>query len=79
LRHVEQNAFRGTAPPSPHWRCSVIGSSVAVFAKRIPLTDLERRAENVMSTANLFSLSLYCHYGVGSAGGGVWREVAAQQ
>ncbi len=48
-----------------------------VFAKRIPLTELERRAENVMSTANLFELPPYCHYGVGSAGGGVWREVAA--
>jgi hypothetical protein len=48
-----------------------------VFAKRIPLTDLERRAENVMSTANLFELPPYCHYGVGSAGGGVWRELAA--
>ncbi len=48
-----------------------------VFAKRIPLTDLERRAENVMSTANLFDLPPYCHYGVGSAGGGVWRELAA--
>jgi hypothetical protein len=48
-----------------------------VFAKRIPLTDLERRAENVMSTANLFDLPTYCHYGVGSAGGGVWRELAA--
>jgi hypothetical protein len=48
-----------------------------VFAKRVQLTDLERRAENVMSTANLFELPPYCHYGVGSAGGGVWREVAA--
>ena len=48
-----------------------------VFAKRIPLTDLERRAENVMSTANLFELPPHCHYGVGSAGGGVWRELAA--
>jgi hypothetical protein len=48
-----------------------------VFVKRIPLTDLERRAENVMSTANLFDLPPYCHYGVGSAGGGVWRELAA--
>ena len=27
---------------------------VLVFAKRVPLTDLERRGDNVMSTANLF-------------------------
>ena len=50
-----------------------------VFAKRIPLTDLERRAENVMSTANLFELPPYCHYGVGSTGAGVWRELAAHR
>ncbi|HEY9473233.1 MAG TPA: protein kinase family protein, partial [Mycobacteriales bacterium] len=48
-----------------------------VFAKRVPLTDLERRPENVMSTANMFGLPTLCHYGVGSAGGGAWRELAA--
>ncbi|WP_158895047.1 protein kinase family protein [Amycolatopsis anabasis] len=48
-----------------------------VFAKRVPLTDLERRPENVRSTANLFGLPPFYHYGVGSAGGGVWRELAA--
>jgi hypothetical protein len=48
-----------------------------VFVKRVPLTDPERRPENVMSTANPFRLPTCCHYGVGSAGGGGWREVAA--
>ncbi|MET7296623.1 protein kinase family protein [Streptomyces griseoloalbus] len=50
-----------------------------VFVKRIPLTDLERRPENVQSTANLFGLPLFCHYGVGTIGGpgfGAWRELA---
>lgn len=51
-----------------------------VFVKRIRLTDLERRPENVRSTANLFGLPLFCHYGVGRIGGpgfGAWRELAA--
>lgn len=48
-----------------------------VFVKRVPLTDLERRPENVMSTANLFRVPTFYHYGVNSAGGGAWRELAA--
>jgi hypothetical protein len=48
-----------------------------VFAKRVHLTDLERRPENIMSTANMFQLPTFCQYGIGSAGGGVWRELAA--
>jgi hypothetical protein len=48
-----------------------------VFAKRIPLTDLERRPGNVMSTANMFDLPTFCQYGVGAPGFGVWREVVA--
>lgn len=48
-----------------------------VFAKVVPLTDLERLHENMMSTANLFQLPPFYQYGVGSAGFGVWRELAA--
>jgi hypothetical protein len=48
-----------------------------VFAKAIPLTDLERRPEHILSTANLFELPPYFQYGVGSAGFGAWRELAA--
>ncbi|MEU6646068.1 hypothetical protein ABZ863_26455 [Saccharomonospora sp. NPDC046836] len=53
-------------------------NGVPVFVKRIPLTDLERRPDNVGSTANLFRLPAYYQYGVGSAGFGAWRELAAQ-
>jgi len=49
---------------------------VPVFVKRVPLTDLERRPENVGSTANIFRLPLFYQYGIGSAGFGAWREVA---
>ncbi|NUT20640.1 MAG: protein kinase family protein [Hamadaea sp.] len=49
---------------------------VRVFVKQVPLTDLERQPEHVGSTANLFDLPMYYHYGLGSAGFGVWREVA---
>jgi hypothetical protein len=51
----------------------------SVFVKQIPLTDLERRPENVHSTANLFGLPVFCQYGIGSIGGpgfGAWRELA---
>jgi hypothetical protein len=48
-----------------------------VFVKRVPLTDLETRPENVGSTANLFDLPLFYQYGVGSSGFGAWRELAA--
>lgn len=57
------------------YRLTVDGT--AVFVKLIPLTDLERRPENVLSTANLFDLPLFYQYGVGSAGFGAWRELAA--
>ena len=55
-------------------------AGVPVFVKRIPLTDLERDPDNVMSTANLFAVPAFCHYGVavvGSPGFGAWREVAS--
>jgi hypothetical protein len=55
-------------------------AGVPIFAKRIPLTDLERDPGNVMSTANLFGLPAFCQYGVvavGSGGFGAWRELAA--
>ncbi|MFC9437715.1 protein kinase family protein [Nocardia sp. NPDC057030] len=48
-----------------------------VFVKRIPLTDLELRPENVHSTANLFELPMFCHYGIGGPAFGAWRELAA--
>jgi hypothetical protein len=53
----------------------------SVFVKQVRLTDLELRPQNVRSTANLFGLPAFCHYGVGTIGGpgfGAWRELAAQ-
>ncbi|MFG1772297.1 protein kinase family protein [Nocardia salmonicida] len=50
-----------------------------VFLKRVPLSDLERQPEHVRSTANLFDVPLFYHYGVGLIGGagfGAWRELA---
>jgi len=52
---------------------------IAVFVKRIPLTDLEREPENYLSTRNLFALPLFYQYRLGSAGFGAWRELAALQ
>jgi len=48
-----------------------------VFVKTVRLTDLERAAANVHSTANLFGLPRCYQYGVSSAGFGAWRELAA--
>ncbi|MGY5034456.1 protein kinase family protein [Streptomyces sp. 900116325] len=47
-----------------------------VFVKRVPLTDIEMRSENLRSTANHFGLPMFYQYGVGSAGFGAWRELA---
>jgi hypothetical protein len=55
-------------------------AGTAVFVKRVPLTDLERRPEHIRSTANLFELPAFCQYGIGAIGGpgfGAWRELAA--
>lgn len=47
-----------------------------VFVKRVPLTDVELRPENVRSTANVFGLPTFYQYGAGSSGFGAWRELA---
>jgi len=52
---------------------------ITVFMKKIPLTDLEQKSENLHATANIFDLPLFYQYKVGSAGFGAWREVAAHQ
>ncbi|TDB74764.1 serine/threonine protein phosphatase [Micromonospora sp. KC723] len=72
---VERAQVLGSGIGGSSVRCEVAG--VPVFAKRVPLSDLERRAENVMSTANVFGLPPLCQYGVGSPGFGAWRELAA--
>lgn len=46
-----------------------------IFVKKIPLTDIERQPENVMSTANLFEMPFSSHIGVGGAGISSWREL----
>lgn len=50
-------------------------SGNSIFVKKLPLTDIERRPENIQSTANLFQLPPSCHYGIGSPGFGAWREI----
>jgi hypothetical protein len=55
------------------WLVRVAGEPV--FVKRVALTDVERRHDR--STADLYGLPGWSHYGVGSAGGGAWRELDA--
>ena len=49
----------------------------SIFVKIVPLTELEKRTQNVMSTRNVLELPPYFHYGLGGPVRGVWREVAA--
>lgn len=52
---------------------------IPVFMKTVPLTALEASPAHARSTANIFGLPPYCHYGIGSIGSpgfGVWRELA---
>lgn len=48
-----------------------------VFVKKVPLTHFELLPQNLMSTANFFDLPMRYQYGIGSAGFGEWRELAA--
>jgi hypothetical protein len=61
----------GTGIGGTTWLLEVAGGPV--FVKRIALTDLERSR----STADVFGLPAWFHYGVGSAGVGAWRELVA--
>lgn len=65
----------GTGIGGSTWLLRVAGEPV--FVKRVALTDVERRNEG--STADLYGLPPWSHYGVGSAGGGAWRELAAHR
>jgi hypothetical protein len=84
LALLSDRRFRALVDEAPLIGSGIGGTAVLleiegipVFVKRIPLTDLERRPENVRSTANMFRLPTFYQYGVGSAGFGVWRELAA--
>lgn len=59
------------------WRVWIDG--VAVFVKRLILTDLEDRPEHHRDTANLFDLPIACQYRLGPPGFGTWRELAVHE
>ncbi|MEU9916991.1 protein kinase family protein [Streptomyces sp. NPDC051001] len=74
---VDSGSPLGTGIGGRTARVEVDGSPV--FVKRVPLTDLELRPDNVRSTANLFAVPPYLHYGIGNPGSpglGAWRELA---
>ncbi|HBD7093952.1 TPA: hypothetical protein KLD23_003136 [Legionella pneumophila] len=52
-------------------------NNVPIFIKKVPITDFELQPDNYMSTANIFNLPMCYQYGIGSAGFGAWRELAA--
>lgn len=78
LDDVELRALVGDAVAPPRaWGESQVAKldDELVFVKRIPLTDLERA--RMFSTRNHFRIPTYYSYGVGSAGFGAFRELAA--
>ena len=56
---------------------SLTVEGVTVIVKKIRLTQEEM--QHPKSTRNFFDLPLYYQYGVGSAGFGAWRELAAHE
>lgn len=52
---------------------------IPVFVKRLALTDLEQQPTHRRSTANVFGLPTYCHYGVGAPSAGAWRELRVHE
>jgi len=87
LTMLSDEQLAALVPAGGEWRASVHGNQCGmidvggakVFVKQIALTDRERTAENEGSTANLFDLPAFYHYGVGSSGFGAWRELQAYQ
>ena len=56
----------------------LVMDGTTLFVKALPLTELELRADNRRSTANLFGFPPYCQYGVGfHSGFNTWRELEA--
>lgn len=55
--------------------CTTVIRDEKAFVKRLPLTDIE--SAHPYSTFNHFNLPAFYSYGVGSAGFGPWRELAA--
>jgi serine/threonine protein kinase len=83
LSACDDDALRSLVFASvPTWRAwgashVVSVNDKAVFVKRVPLTDVE--LARPLSTRNLFRLPGYYSYGVGSAGFGVFRELAMHE
>jgi hypothetical protein len=77
-------ALERVVDQAPRGRAGIGGASAAVeaggvrvFVKQVPVTGRELRPGTVRSTANLFGLPGFYQYGLGSAGFGAWRELAA--
>jgi hypothetical protein len=68
-----------SAPTWRAWGASHVlpVNGTGVFVKRVPITDVE--LARPLSTRNLFRLPGYYSYGVGSAGFGVFRELATHE
>ncbi|MFI9170290.1 protein kinase family protein [Streptomyces lincolnensis] len=64
-------------------RCVLVEvGGTRVFVKQVPLTERELLPHYVRSTADVFGVPPFCHYGIGaigSTGFGAWRELAVHE
>jgi hypothetical protein len=79
LTDDELRSLVGDEPSRGSWAWTGVGDldGTSLFVKRVPVTDIEVAAWP--STRNHFELPLSYQYGVGSAGFGAAREVAAHR
>jgi hypothetical protein len=82
LAAMTDTELAALAPDPASWRRGIGGRSTTievdgakVFVKEVNLTAAEQAAPG--ATHNLFGLPLFYQYGIGSAGFGAWRELAA--
>jgi hypothetical protein len=76
MQDEELRALFGSSAATTGWgqhQTVEVGQS-KVFVKRVPVTHTE--LDSAFSTRNLYNLPVFYNYGVGSAGFGVFRELA---
>jgi hypothetical protein len=85
LASLSDEALAARLAGAPALHAGIGGRSVRLdldgrplFAKLVPLTELERQSDPLRTTRNLFALPLHCQYGLGGCPGfSVWRELEA--
>ena len=86
LAELSDDGLGALLAESGAWRTNIHGNQSGAIPRSVMAPRSSSRnspsprrleAANPSSTANLFDLPLFYHYGVGSSGFGVWRELDA--